>query len=92
MANLRCRPGDLARVIRAWNPALVGRIVLVGAFHSIRESEWNVTLLGAPSMTLTKNRKRLRIGNRMLAHDSYLEPLRGEELLGHVSEREASHA
>ncbi|EBA47564.1 conserved hypothetical protein [Burkholderia pseudomallei 305] len=43
-------------------------------------------------MTLTKNRKRLRIGNRMLAHDSYLEPLRGEELLGHVSEREASHA
>ncbi|MDW9241452.1 hypothetical protein C7S16_2463 [Burkholderia thailandensis] len=65
---------------------------MVGALHSIGESEWNVTLLGAPGMTLTKNRTRLRIGNRMLAHDSYLKPLRGDELLGYVNEREASHA
>lgn len=76
--RLRCRPGDLARVIRAWNPALVGRVVLVGALHSA--TEWRVTLLGEPGMTLTKNRRRMTIASHMLAYDVALEPLRGEPL------------
>jgi hypothetical protein len=73
--GLRCRPGDLARVVSAWNPALVGRTVLVLRIH--RTSEWRVTLLGEPGLTLTKNRRRLGIGNEMLADDSQLEPVRG---------------
>lgn len=74
-ARLRCRPGDLARVVSAWNPALVGRIVLVGRIH--RATEWTITLLGEPGVTLTKNRRRLGIGNNMLADDSQLEPVHG---------------
>ncbi|KWE77267.1 hypothetical protein WL78_00455 [Burkholderia ubonensis] len=91
MMNLRCRPGDLARVTRAWNPALVGRVVLVGELHSLGESEWNVTLLGEPAMTFTKNRKRLTIGNRALAFDHALEPLRGDEPPAEANKREACH-
>lgn len=73
--TLRCRPGDLARVVSAWNPALIGRTVLVGKIH--RASEWRITLLGEPGITLTKNRRRLGVGNNMLADDSQLEPMRG---------------
>lgn len=73
--GLRCRPGDLARVVSAWNRALIGRTVLVGKIH--RTSEWRITLLGEPGITLTKNRRRLGVGNNMLADDSQLEPMRG---------------
>jgi hypothetical protein len=74
MKCLRCRPGDLARVVSAWNPALVGRIVLVVRIH--KSTEWAITLLGEPGITLTKNRHRLGIGNNMLADDAQLEPIR----------------
>lgn len=70
---LRCKPGDLARIKYAWNQALVGRLVLVGEAHST--TEWKVTLLGSAGVTLTKDRRRLTAGNRMLAYDSALEPL-----------------
>ncbi|MDD1789108.1 hypothetical protein [Burkholderia gladioli] len=76
-AQLRCRPGDLARVTVAWNPALVGRIVLVGELHSA--TEWGVTLLGEPGATLTKDRRQLKVASHMLAYDAALEPLRGDE-------------
>nr|WP_319002016.1 hypothetical protein [Burkholderia contaminans] len=73
-SRLRCRPGDLARVVTAWNPALVGRIVLIKVAHS--QAEWVVILLGEPGMTLTKNRKRIVASNCVLAYDSALEPIR----------------
>lgn len=73
----RCRRGDLARVVEAWNPALVGRIVLVRAAYS--ETEWVVTLLGEPGVTLTKNRKRIVASNCALAYDSALEPIRAAD-------------
>ncbi|PJO24882.1 hypothetical protein EFP18_23450 [Burkholderia glumae] len=75
--SLRCKPGDLARIKYAWNQALVGRIVLVEAAHST--TEWRVTLLGAAGVTLTKNRRRLTAGNRMLAYDAALEPIQMSE-------------
>ncbi|RQU96663.1 hypothetical protein DF040_03235 [Burkholderia cenocepacia] len=71
---LRCQPGDLATIKEAWNPALVGRIVLIKAAHS--RTEWVVTLLGEPGVTLTKNRKRITADNCALAYDSALEPIR----------------
>jgi len=76
-SRLRCKPGDLARVVSAWNPALVGRIVLITAAHS--RTEWVVTLLGEPGVTLTKNRKRIAASNCALAYDSALEPIRAVE-------------
>lgn len=76
--GLRCRPGDLARVVDAWNPALVGRIVLIRMAHS--ETEWVVTLLGEPGVTLTKNRTRMVASNSALAYDSALEPIRAVEI------------
>ncbi|KHJ63127.1 hypothetical protein [Burkholderia glumae] len=92
MADLRCRAGDLARVVSAWNPALVGRVAVVRELHSIRDREWRITLLGEPGFTLTKNRFRLGIGNNMLAGDEQLEPLRPEELETPEQAREVSHA
>lgn len=74
VSGLRCRPGDLARVVSAWNPALIGRVVLIKAAHS--KTEWVVTLLGEPGVTLTKNRKRIAASNCALAYDSALEPIR----------------
>lgn len=73
-SGLRCRPGDLAKIKEAWNPALVGRIVLIKAAHS--STEWGVTLLGEPGVTLTKNRMRIAAGNCALAYESALEPIR----------------
>lgn len=73
-ASPRCKPGDIAKIKEAWNPALIGRIVLIKAAHS--DTEWLVTLLGEPGLTLTKNRKRIVASNRALAYDSALEPIR----------------
>ena len=75
--RLRCRPGDLATIKEAWNPALIGRVVLIKAAHS--PTEWMVTLLGEPAVTLTKNRKRIATSNCVLAYDSALEPIRAVE-------------
>ncbi len=79
MPNLQCKPGDLARVTSAWNPANVGRIVLVGKLNS--PGEWSVTVLGEPVLSLTKNRRRMRVDTRVLCYDYALKPLRGN-LLG----------
>lgn len=73
VSGLRCKPGDLARIKAAWNPALIGRIVLIKAAHS--EAEWVVSLIGEPGVTLTKNRKRIAASNFALAYDSALEPI-----------------
>lgn len=77
VGGLRCKPGDLAKVKTAWNPALIGRIVLIKAAHS--KTEWVVTLLGEPGVTLTKNRKRIAASNCALAYDAALEPIRAIE-------------
>lgn len=94
MTSLRCMPSDLARVVPAWNPALVGRIVAVGEIHSLIEREWRITLLGEPDMTLTKNRRRLdnnNNDNKMLAAEPSLEPLRGDESGLEEIQREVHH-
>ncbi|NIE82670.1 hypothetical protein F3J11_03590 [Burkholderia sp. Cy-647] len=85
-AVLRCKSGDLARIKHAWNQSLVGRLVVVGAQHS--STEWNVTLLGEPGVTLTKDRSRLTAAHRMLSYDAALEPID----LGHDGARNVAHA
>ncbi|WP_244135879.1 hypothetical protein [Burkholderia vietnamiensis] len=88
MDNLRCRPGDLARILSAWNATLIGRIVFVESQHS--DTEWRITLLGEPGMTLSKDNDRLVIVNRMIALDSALEPLRGDEQIDEQHESKKS--
>lgn len=80
-AALRCKPGEFARITAAWNRSLIGRVVLIGSAHS--ETEWNVTLLGEPGVTLTKNKRRLIASNGMVAYDDALEPLRGADEPSH---------
>jgi hypothetical protein len=79
MPKLRCRPGDLAKIIHSINPAIIGRTVLVEEWASEHE-RWSVTLLGAPSFGIGVVTRRPQIGNKKLFRDSSLLPLRGEEL------------
>lgn len=78
MAKLRCRPGDLARVVYSKFPTLIGRIVYVQDFDE-EAGRWLVLLLGEPHFGITEKTKRPIIGNEWICRDSSLVPLRGEE-------------
>lgn len=78
MSNLRCRPGDLARVVYSKHPTLVGRIVYVEAFND-EVGKWEVLLLGQPHFGFGQKTGRPMLGNEMYSRDSSLVPLRGEE-------------
>ncbi|WP_186211643.1 hypothetical protein [Burkholderia gladioli] len=77
-APLRCRPGDLARIVYSTNPTLLGRIVVVEKWGE--HDGWNVTLLGAPSFGLEIGTGRPVIGHKTVLRDSSLEPLRGDQV------------
>lgn len=77
MRNLRCKPGDLARVVHSTNPALIGRTVFVEGRHDAER--WAVTLLGAPAFGLTIDGRRPVIGHKTAFRDASLVPLRGNE-------------
>ena len=79
MTNLRCRPGDLARVIHSKNPTLVGRIVVVERIRDISPARLNVTILGEPVFGITMYGKRPVITNLFACRDTSLVPLRGDE-------------
>ncbi|CAG9268965.1 hypothetical protein WK39_03050 [Burkholderia cepacia] len=79
MAKLRCRPGDLARVVHSVIPGVVGRSVLIERFNGERES-WDVTILGDPVFGIGFRTKRPMVTNRLYFRDSSLVPLRGEPL------------
>lgn len=71
--RLRCRPGDLARVIYSKNPMLLGRLVIVECWND--DGRWNVHLLGEPSFGITMYLKRPVITCAFAARDSSLEPI-----------------
>lgn len=77
--SLRCRPGDLARIKKAWNVTLVDQIVLIRRPYT--DSEWFVTLLAGPALAFSEDRSRLIVTRTMIADDWALEPLRGERSL-----------
>ncbi|WP_082728961.1 hypothetical protein [Burkholderia sp. LA-2-3-30-S1-D2] len=98
-AQLRCRPGDLARIAYSWSLALAGRTVIVEKLRT--DGSWNVTLLGEPAFGLTRGGIPI-IGDKFSFHDSSLVPLRGDhpetedvraELISHSLEalRNAAH-
>lgn len=90
MAKLRCRPGDLARVVYSTNPALLGRTVIVEEWGE--HDRWNVTLLGAPAFGLGLRTGRPVVSNKTAFRDSSLVPLRGDNPETEEDEREVDHA
>lgn len=85
--GLRCRPGDLARVVYSANPLLIGRTVFIEGWGG--HGRWNVTLLGAPSFGLEFETKRPVVGNKTAFRDSSLAPIGDldgrEESVGGIS-------
>jgi hypothetical protein len=90
MRNPRCKPGDLARVVRSTNPALIGRTVFVESQHD--SERWAVTLLGAPAFGLTFGERLPVIGHKTAFRDASLVPLRGSEPKATEQVWEAPHA
>ncbi|MCM2546216.1 hypothetical protein ACVCII_03920 [Burkholderia glumae] len=88
-AQLRCRPGDLARVVYSTNPTLLGRTVIVEEWGE--HDRWNVTLLGAPAFGLSFRTRRPIVTNKTAFRDSSLVPLRGEDQESTERETEVSH-
>ncbi|WP_175850025.1 hypothetical protein [Burkholderia cepacia] len=89
MADLRCRAGDLARVVRSKNPALPGRIVVVDRIHNA--DQWEVTVLGDPVLGVDACNNRPIVTNHYLVPDSSLVPLRGDELIDEEEKPEVIH-
>ena len=71
--GLRCRPGDLAKIVFSTDPLLLGRIVLVEAWG--RHGRWDVTLMGEPTFGLEFGTLRPLITNKTSFRDSSLQPL-----------------
>lgn len=74
---LRCRPGDVARVVRSPNEALVGRIVEVVQLHC--DGRWECELAGPPVMGLADDGDGLILTRDWLFPDSCLEPRPGSQ-------------
>ncbi len=70
--RLRCRPGDMARVVRSSNRALVGRTVEVGQLH--KDGRWECILVGDAIMGMADDGQGLVLTRDWLFPDWCLEP------------------
>lgn len=77
LSRLRCRPGDVARVVRSPNEALVGRIVEVMQMHF--DGRWECELAGPPVMGLADDGDGLILTRDWLFPDYCLEPRPGDK-------------
>lgn len=75
MKSLRCRPGDVARVVRSPNEALVGRTVEVVQLHC--DGRWECELAGPPVMGLADDGEGLILTRDWLFPDCCLKPRPG---------------
>lgn len=73
--KLRCKPGDLARIKKAWNELLEGRLVFIRRAYSA--TEWLVYLLDGPAFSVSEDRCHLVVARSMIADDWALEPIGG---------------
>lgn len=74
--TLRCKPGDLARIRKAWNELLEGRLVFIRRAYS--STEWLVYLLDGPAFSVSEDRCHLVVARSMIADDWALEPVGGQ--------------
>jgi hypothetical protein len=72
MTRLRCRPGDLAKVVTSRNPALIGTIVTIQRLRY--DGRWDV-LLEKPAFGVTGRMKRPVVTREFSFWDASLEPL-----------------
>lgn len=70
--HLRCRPGDVARVVRSSNDALVGRTVEVARLHF--DGRWECILEGSPVIGAADDGEGLLLTRDWLFPDCFLEP------------------
>ncbi len=70
--RLRCRPGDVARVVASRNPALIGTLVTIQRMRS--DGRWDV-LLENPTFGFTGRMKRPVLTREFSFWDASLEPL-----------------
>ncbi len=73
--QLRCKPGDLARINKAWNELLEGRLVFIRRAYSA--TEWLVYLLDGPAFSMSEDRCHMVVARAMIADDWALEPVGG---------------
>lgn len=71
-SRLRCRAGDIARVVASTNPALVGGVVLVERLRT--DGRWDVTL-ERPAFGLTARGRRPVVTQEFTFKDASLEPI-----------------
>lgn len=74
-SQLRCKPGDLARINKAWNELLEGRLVFIRRAHS--STEWLVYLLDGPAFSMSEDRCHMVVARAMIADDWALDPIGG---------------
>lgn len=74
-SRLRCKPGDLARINKAWNELLEGRLVFIRRAYSA--TEWLVYLLDGPAFSMSEDRCHMVVARAMIADDWALEPIGG---------------
>lgn len=91
-AGLRCRPGDLARVVRASNQRFLGQIVLVEQWRPEFE-RWQVCFMNGPQYGRGLRSGSLMFDSRCGFRDSSLEPLTRpkESAECHLDQQSASH-
>lgn len=72
--GLRCRPGDVAKIVYSRTPSLKGKRVVVGEW-SERYGRWEVQLLDGPHLGLSIKDGRPMLSSRCYFQDSSLVPI-----------------
>jgi hypothetical protein len=70
--ELRCKAGDLARVVRSSNRALMNRIVKIARLHG--DGRWECVLIGDAVLGLADDGDGLVLTRDWLFPDACLEP------------------
>lgn len=70
--RLRCRPGDVATVVRSPNGALIGRTVEVAQLHG--DGRWECVLVGDAVIGIADDGLGLLLTRDWLFPDGCLEP------------------
>ncbi|WP_331708672.1 hypothetical protein [Pandoraea sputorum] len=65
--------GDVARIKRAWNSTLEGRLARVRRAYS--DTEWVIELCDGPALSLSEDRSRFVVATVMVADDWDLDPV-----------------
>lgn len=77
--GLRCKPGDMAKIVYSRTPGLKGKRVVVGEWCA-RFGRWEVQLLDGPHLGLSIKDGRPMLSSRCYFQDSSLEPISPQQI------------